>query len=76
MTTRRDFVKSAAAVVAGGVVGFPVRGRARTDTPSDSPTTDLLPSLGQTSSGVASNGYLSALLPGRIGSHCARSMSE
>jgi hypothetical protein len=54
-TTRRDFFKSAAPAVAAGALGFPAVVRA--DAPSDSVAT------GRTASAVASNGYLSSLLP-------------
>jgi len=62
MTTRRDFVKSAGAAVVAGVVGFPVRNLIRTDALPGSLAPGLLPTLGKTSSVVASNGYLSSLL--------------
>ena len=64
--TRRDFFKNAGMAMAAGALGFPAlgRGQAYADTPTDAPTTGLLPA-GVTASSphVATNGYLSALLP-------------
>jgi hypothetical protein len=64
-TTRRDFFKNAGTAVVAGALGFPavVRAQARPEALSDSETTGLLPTPGKTSSAVASNGYLSSLLP-------------
>ena len=59
MTTRRNFFKGAAASVVAGVVGFPMRGWAGTVAVSDSVTTGF----SANPSPVASNGYLSSLLP-------------
>ncbi|MFZ3237883.1 MAG: FAD-binding oxidoreductase [Stellaceae bacterium] len=58
-TTRRDLFKSAAPAVMAGALGFPAVGRAEgyADTGSASGTAD------RTGSAVASNGYLSSLLP-------------
>jgi hypothetical protein len=64
-TTRRDFFKHAGTAVVAGALGFPAVGRAqaRPDALSASVTTGLLPTPGQTAAAVASNGYLSSLLP-------------
>ena len=62
MTTRRDFVKGAGAAVVAGMVGFPVRGLARTNSLPGAVASGPVPAPGKTSSVVASNGYLSSLL--------------
>src|SRR5260221_597448 len=63
MTTRRDFVKSAGTTLVAGLVGLPITGWAPAHVPSDSSASSPLPNAGKTSSAVASNGYLSSLLP-------------
>ena len=65
LTTRRDFFKSAGAAVVAGAFGFPavLRTQALADASPNSVTTGTLPPPGQTSAAVASNNFLSSLLP-------------
>jgi FAD binding domain len=63
MTTRRDFVKSAGAAMVGAV-GFPVTAFTHTQ-PADKPRTANVgaPPPGGGETALATNGYLSAILP-------------
>lgn len=65
MTTRRDFFRSAGVAAVAGAVGIPaaVSAQSPTGVPSDSEPLGGLPIRGKTPSVVATNRYLSTLLP-------------